>query len=88
MSMTDEQFYSKLADARARINALPEEQRLPLLTMLAETQQRHEEMKQNFAKIHDSLAEWQLMIKYLIFDREATRRERDDLRRKLDSQGS
>ena len=84
--MNEDIFQTKISEARERINQLPEEQRGPLMAILNETMRRHEEMKQNFSRIHDALAEWQLMVKYLIFDREATIRERDDLRRKLGNQ--
>lgn len=84
--MTDEVFKAKLDEARTQINELPEGQRERLLVILAETQHRHEEMKQNFGRIHEALGEWQLMIKYLIFDREATRRELEELRRRVDGQ--
>ncbi|MCL2330476.1 MAG: transcriptional regulator, partial [Phycisphaerae bacterium] len=63
-----------------------DDQRGPLLAILEETVRRHEEMKQNFNRIHEAMTEWQLMVKYLIFDREATARERDELRRKLGNQ--
>jgi hypothetical protein len=86
--MTDEVFDTRISEAKDRINALPESQRGPLMAILSETIERHAEMKQNFARIHDAVAEWQLMVKYLIFDREATIRERDELRRKLDSRES
>lgn len=81
--MTNDVFDSRIAEARERISQLPEAQRGPLMAILEETVRRHAEMKQNFARIHDAVAEWQLMVKYLIFDREATIRERDDLRRQL-----
>ncbi len=87
-SAMEDVFNSKIAEARERINELPEEQRGPLMAILGETVRRHEEMKNNFARIHEALAEWQLMVKYLIFDREATIRERDDLRRQLGNQGN
>ncbi|MBI4581111.1 MAG: hypothetical protein HY718_15515 [Planctomycetes bacterium] len=85
--MPEDTFNARIAEARSRINQLPDEQRGPLMAILNETVQRHEEMKQNFARIHDALGEWQLMVKYLIFDREATIRERDELRRRLGNQG-
>jgi hypothetical protein len=81
----DDTFATKISEARERISQLPETQRQPLMVILEETIRRHEEMRTNFARIHDAVAEWQLMVKYLIFDREATIRERDDLRRQLDS---
>lgn len=82
--MTDDFFDTRIAEARDRIGSLPEDQRAPLMAILAETIERHAEMRQNFARIHDAVSEWQLMVKYLIFDREATIRERDELRRELD----
>ena len=84
--MNEDLFQNKIAEARDRISQLSEEQRGPLLAILEETVRRHDEMKQNFSRIHDAMAEWQLMVKYLIFDREATARERDELRRKLGNQ--
>lgn len=81
--MIDETFTKSIAQARERIEALPEEQREPLLQLLSETVQRHHDLKQHFARIQDTVGEWQMMVKYLIFDREATIRERDELRREL-----
>jgi hypothetical protein len=84
--MNQDLFQAKIAEAQERIDKLPDDQRGPLTAILQETVRRHEEMKQNFSKIHDALAEWQLMVKYLVFDREATIRERDELRRQLGNQ--
>ena len=81
--MNDETFLARLAELDAQIQALPEASRPPLLALVAETRRRHEELKHSFARIHDSLGEWSLGMKYLLFDYEATRRERDDLRRRL-----
>ncbi|HOA75259.1 MAG TPA: transcriptional regulator [Phycisphaerae bacterium] len=85
--MTEETFRTSIEEARQRINELPEGQRGALLQILDETIERHRELEQNFARVREAVAEWQLMIKYLIFDREATIRERDELRRKLGNQG-
>lgn len=82
----DDVFDTRICEARERINQLPEGQRAPLLAILDETVRRHQEMRQNFSRIHDALAEWQLMVKYLVFDREATIRERDELRRRMGNQ--
>jgi len=86
--MMEDAFKAKIDDARERIGRLPEEQRGPLMMVLNETVRRHEELKENFARIHEAVAEWQLLVKYLIFDREATIRERNELRRKLGNQDS
>lgn len=82
--MTDEVLNAKLAEAREKINALPADQRGPLLALVEETRQRHVELKKNFSRVHEAVDEWRLLMKYLIFDREATRRELDQLRKRLD----
>ncbi|HOW73545.1 MAG TPA: transcriptional regulator [Phycisphaerae bacterium] len=82
--MTDDVLNARLAEARDRINALPAEQRGPLLALVEETRQRHLELKKSFNRIHEAVDEWRLLMKYLIFDREATRRELDQLRKRLD----
>lgn len=84
--MTDETFDARISEARQRIDELPEAQRGPLLAALEETIRRHEELKQDFARMREAVDDWQLMVKYLIFDREATIRERNELRRKLGNQ--
>jgi len=81
--MTDEAFLARLAELDAQIRTLPESRQPPLLALLQETRQRHEQLKASFARIHEAADEWRLQIKYLLFDREATRRERDHLRRRL-----
>jgi len=47
---------------------------------------KHEETKKQIARIANSLQELRLCIKYLMFDVEATRRERDKLQGNLDNQ--
>ena len=81
--MNDETFLARLAELNAKIEALPEASRPPLIALVEETRRRHEELKRGFAQVRDSLGEWSLGMKYLLFDYEATRRERDDLRRRL-----
>ncbi len=81
--MNDEAFHARLAEFRAQIDALPEAKRPELIALLEETRRRHEDLKKNFSRIHQALDEWRLGLKYLLFDYEATRRERDDLRRRL-----
>ncbi len=81
--MTDETFLTRLAELNAKIETLPEANRAPLVALVEETRRRHEELKRSFAHIHDALGEWRLGMKYVLFDYEATRRERDELRRRL-----
>ncbi len=84
--MNDETLNEKLSEARARIDELPEPQRSHLMEMLEETRDRHHQLKKDFARLGHAVSDWQMMLKYLIFDHEATRRERDDLRRRLGEQ--
>ena len=81
--MNDETFHAELAEVRQQIHTLPEAQRAPLLALLKETGHRHVQLKEHFARARDALDEWRLLMKYLIFDCEAGRRERDELRRRL-----
>jgi hypothetical protein len=82
--MSQDYYETKFAEACERIQQLPPEQRTHLMSLLEETKQRHHQMKDNFDRIHTAVNEMQLLMKYLIFDRDATRRERDDLRRRLE----
>lgn len=47
---------------------------------------RSQDNKKQVARIANSLQELQLCVKYLLFDIEATRRERDKFKKKLDEQ--
>lgn len=83
--MKDEVFNARLTEARQRIESLPDEKRAPLMNLLQETKNRHHELKQSFSKVHEAVDEWRLMMKYLVFDRDALKRECESLRRRLDS---
>ncbi len=79
----DQTFQARLAEARQRIDTLPVEVRAGLLALLEETRQRHEEMKANLTRTREAMDDWRLVMKYVVFDHEATQRERDGLRRRL-----
>ena len=84
--MNDETLHKQLDEALAKINALPENQRAPLLAMVNETRDRHQQLKENFARISSAMDEWRLNMKYLEFDREASHREIAELRKRLGEQ--
>jgi hypothetical protein len=70
-----------LADA---INALPEGYRAdlePFITRVIESTRRRRRI---LSLVQDALSQLRLDMKYLAFDLEATRRERDDYRQKLE----
>jgi len=66
------------------IQKLPEEQRQtidPFLTRVVDSNRRRRRI---LSLVQDALSQLRLDMKYLAFDLEATRRERDDFRRKLE----
>jgi len=73
--------FSELA---AAVAALPVNDRLriePLLTRLVDSTTRRRRI---LTLVQDALSQLRLDMKYLMFDLEATRRERDEYRRKLE----
>jgi hypothetical protein len=65
------------------VRALPETHRQaiePLLTRMVDSNRRRRRI---LVLVQDALSQLRLDMKYLAFDLEATRRERDDFRRKL-----
>ena len=72
------------ADLAAAVALLPVEERLriePLLTRVVDSSTRRRRI---LTLVQDALSQLRLDMKYLMFDLEATRRERDEYRRKLD----
>ncbi len=71
-------------DLATAIAALPVNERLriePLLIRVVESSTRRRRI---LTLVQDALSQLRLDMKYLMFDLEATRRERDEYRRKLD----
>lgn len=73
----------KITELVQQIQGMPEPQRSRLMELAQETQQRHDQLKVTFAKLHDGIDNLRLHIKYLMFDLEATRRENHQLRNLL-----
>ena len=86
--MNDETFYEKLEEARTKIDALPEEDRTRLSTLLDETKDRHSQIKSGMQRLRHALDDWRVHNRYLVFDLEATKREVTELRRKLEERGN
>lgn len=66
------------------IDALPTECRSDFYRALDRLMDGFERRQRILAYIQDSLTQMNLDLKYLVFDLEATRRERDDYRRQVD----
>jgi len=86
--MNDETFYEKLEEARTKIDALPEEDRVRLSALLDETKDRHSQIKSSMQRLRYALDDWRVHNRYLMFDLEATKREVTELRRKLNERGN
>ena len=74
--MTDETFEAKLAELRARIDALPAERRADFLPLLQETRRRHHELTETMSRAYAALDDWRIALKYALFNSEAIQRER------------
>ena len=73
----------EIAELGEALNALPAELRLaigPLFNQVIESSKRRRRI---LNLVQDALGQLRLDMKYMMFDLEATRRERDDYRRKL-----
>jgi len=79
--MSEEEFQAKLAELMGEISTLPPAEREKLEQLASETQKRHERLRATVNGLQESLDYLRLSIKYLVFDLEATRRERDALQR-------
>ena len=86
--MNEIEFQSKLAELMTEISTLPVTERKKLEQLADETRQRHERLRATVSSLQESLDYLRLSIKYLVFDLEATRRERDEYRQKLEETGS
>jgi len=81
--MTDEQFAKMMEELMAKIDGGPGSN-TEVLAKLAEKHTAIKEFQKAINEINDSLAAVRIVLKYLMFDLEATRRERDELRMKLE----
>lgn len=83
--MDEETFNSRLQELIQEIAALPADQRKKVTPLIEETKNRHQEIKENVGKLEKSFTELRICLKYLLFDLEATTRERNQLRRRLNA---
>lgn len=81
---TETELPQDLSLLRSHIENLPidiREQLAPALSRVIESTQRRRRI---LAMVQDALGQLRLDMKYLMFDLEATRRERDDYRQRLE----
>jgi hypothetical protein len=75
---------SEITDLVAAIADLPAEHRESLEPALRRVMESTKRRRRILTLVQDALSQLRLDMKYLIFDLEATRRERDDYRRQLE----
>ena len=81
--MDDTDFNAKLRELiRMTVNLSPEQIK-KLKPLIEETKPKQKTIKDSADQISDSFAELRICLKYVLFDLEATRRERDRLYRQL-----
>jgi len=71
------------ADLGSAIASLPTEYRAQLEPLLERVVENSTRRRRILSLVQDALGQLRLDMKYLMFDLEATRRERDEYRRKL-----
>ena len=84
LKLASDEVPREILDLAQAIGQLPIEYRLsiePTLNRVLESSQRRRRI---LTLVQDALGQLRLDMKYLTFDLEATRRERDDCRRKLE----
>jgi chromosome segregation ATPase len=81
--MDEETFNNKLQELIQEIATLPADQRKRVIPLIEETKKRHQEIKDSVGKLEKSFAELRIYLKYLLFDLEATQRERDQFKQRL-----
>ena len=65
------------------VNGLPEQHRATLTPLLDRVTASTRRRRRILSLVQDALSQLRLDMKYLLFDLEATRRERDDFRQQL-----
>lgn len=76
-----EELPQDLLDLSAAIERLPAEYREPIGPILTRVVESTRRRRRILNLVQDALSQLRLDMKYLLFDLEATRRERDELRR-------
>ncbi|MBN1345190.1 MAG: hypothetical protein JXQ73_21020 [Phycisphaerae bacterium] len=73
--MTDKEFQAGVSEAQQKIAKLPPGKRQVLMKLLKEVVKRHGFIKEQCSQARNGLDDLRIMLKYLVFDHEATLRE-------------
>ena len=83
---SSEELPADLVDLSTAISRLPEVHRQQLEYALSRVIESTKRRRRILTLVQDALGQLRLDMKYLMFDLEATRRERDEYRRQLEGQ--
>ncbi len=81
---TNQQLPAELAELAVLVSGLPAEYRARVEPAVARVVQSAHRRRKILELVQEALSQLRLDMKYLIFDLEATRRERDEYRRQLE----
>ena len=81
---TIEEMPKEMSELAKLIASLPAEQRLVVEPVFARVMETTKRRRRILNLVQDALSQLRLDMKYLVFDLEATRRERDSYRQTLD----
>lgn len=78
-----EEIPAEIADLAAAVDLLPLEHRNPVGPLMTRVIESTKRRRRILTLVQEALGQLRLDMKYLMFDLEATRRERDEYRRQL-----
>jgi hypothetical protein len=81
---TDPQLPADLVELEAALFELPAHQRAKIVEVFDRVKQSTLRRRRILNLVQDALSQLRLDMKYLMFDLEATRRERDEFRRQIE----
>jgi hypothetical protein len=83
-----EEIPIEIADLAAAVSELPAEYREQIGSVVARVIESTKRRRRILNLVQDALGQLRLDMKYLVFDLEATRRERDQLRQQMEAEGT
>ncbi len=79
--MENQAFQNKLNELVSQIDSIPAPQRDKLMSLVKQTNNCHKQLRQSANSLQESLDYLRVIIKYMLFDLEATRRENAKLKK-------
>ena len=86
--MENQAFQDKLNKLVSQIESIPTPQRDKLLSLVKRTTNYHKQLRKSANSLQESLDYLRIIIKYMLFDLEATRRENAQLKKLIEDNKS